>query len=195
MPACCAFPRRQAGSSIVDHVDSQTGLSDLWVKQLDTGPLFTPHVRGNGGTSGLLWSRDGQFAHVRVESCGIVRDLWRKKADGSGAAAELVLDREQAIVQEFALFARRHLAGLPRWRSRTAGPPTPTSTAIRPGVDSVATPLVTEGSTQFDEFMPTISPDGRWLAHVSRAYRTAMFRCTCVPSPTWDAGMVADIHD
>jgi hypothetical protein len=36
--------------------------------------------------------------------------------------------------------------------------------AIRPGIDSVATPLLTE---EFSEAAPVLSPDGRWLAYVS----------------------------
>ncbi len=36
--------------------------------------------------------------------------------------------------------------------------------AIRPGVDSVPRPVAT---SQYDEFSPALSPDGRWLAYVS----------------------------
>ena len=39
--------------------------------------------------------------------------------------------------------------------------------AVRPGVDSVAVPLV--ATAEFSEFTPAISPDGRWLAYGSNA--------------------------
>ena len=36
--------------------------------------------------------------------------------------------------------------------------------AVRPGVDSVALPLLAE---EYDELHPSLSPDGRWLAYSS----------------------------
>jgi serine/threonine-protein kinase len=37
--------------------------------------------------------------------------------------------------------------------------------ALRRGIDSVPAPLI---ATQFEEYSPSLSPDGRWLAYVSK---------------------------
>ena len=72
-------------------IPDSEGTSDLWVKQLDAGPLSrltfegTQNIRAN-------WSPDGQ-SMTFVSNRGGDYDLWTKRADGSGTA-ERVLDRE-----------------------------------------------------------------------------------------------------
>ena len=85
------------GTRLVTSITDSDGTTDLWVKQLDTGPLFRLTFEGTDNLR-ALWSRDGQFVTFVSNRAG-QRDLWRKKADGS-APAELVLDRERPI-QEF----------------------------------------------------------------------------------------------
>jgi len=129
---------------------------DVWVKQLDRGPLSRLTFGGayNGYPS---WSPDGRF--VAYQS---LRDgdwnTWIKRADGSGPE-ELLLDMD------------RDIWGV--WWSRDGtwlivsvdGPPGSDDIyAYRPGIDSVPVPIVADA---FDEFEPALSPDGRWLAYVS----------------------------
>ena len=87
------------------------------------------------------------------------RDLWSRRADGSGAA-ELVLDRELLINDGFYSVDGTWLV----FREGTTTGGTADIFAIRPGMDSVAVPLV---ATEFIEHSPRLSPNDRWLAYVS----------------------------
>ena len=146
------------GRLAISIVDSQ-GTFDLWVKQLDTGPLSRLTFEGPRNRR-ATWSPDGESLTFVSNRAGSY-DIWTKRADGSGAAA-LVLDTEQSIVE--ALYSPDGTWLVFRDGDTNAG--SGDIYAIRPGVDSVAVPLV---ATQFAEFTPAISPDGRWLAYVSRA--------------------------
>jgi serine/threonine protein kinase/Tol biopolymer transport system component len=72
--------------------------------------------------------------------------------------------------------------------------------AVRPGVDSVARPIV--AAAQFSEYAPSLSPDGKWLAYVSDESGRFEVRVTSFPDarerwqvsvaggsePVWTAG-------
>ena len=142
------------GTRLVTSITDSDVTTDLWVKQLDTGPLFRLTFEGTENLR-ALWSRDGEFVTFVSNRAG-QGDLWRKKADGSGLA-ELVLDRERPI-QEFVYSPDG------TWLIFVESDGLTTNSdiyAIRPVVDSVATPLVTEGAA----LEISLSPDGRWLAH------------------------------
>jgi len=55
--------------------------------------------------------------------------------------------------------------------------------AFRPGVDSVAQPLLVE---EYDEQEPALSPDGRWLAYISN--ETGAFEVFVRPFPNVNTG-------
>ena len=55
--------------------------------------------------------------------------------------------------------------------------------ALRPGVDSVAVPLLAE---DYDEQQPALSPDGRWLAYISN--ETGTFEVYVRPFPDVNTG-------
>jgi serine/threonine-protein kinase len=86
------------------------------------------------------------------------RDLWTRRADGTGTA-ELVVDREEAIRQgvyssdgTWLVFSVQNtLVNRDIY-------------AVRPDGGSAAITLV---PTESDAYSPTLSPDGRWLAYVS----------------------------
>ena len=130
--------------------------SDIWIKQLDRGPLS--RLTFGGTENGIpTWSPDGRYV-----AFGSLRDgdwsTWIKRADGSGAE-ELLVDLDRNIWET-------------QWSSdgewlvvSVNGPPgTDDIVGLRVGVDSVAVPLVAD---EFDEFEPALSPDARWLAYVS----------------------------
>ena len=151
-------------------IGDSEGTWDLWVKQLDTGPLsrltFEGGIRAN-------WSPDGQSLTFLSNRAGNV-DVWTKRADGSGTA-ELVLDREATIQEAMyspdgtwlvfregaSLAAAIYGVGLP--------------------MDSAVVPLEV---TEFRESSISLSPDGRWLAYVSN--RTGSNEVFVRPFP--DAG-------
>ncbi len=130
--------------------------ADVWIKQLDRGPLS--RLTFDGEYNGYpTWTPDG-----RSIAFGSLRDgewnFWIKRADGSGPE-ELLLDLDRDIWGVL-------------WSSDGSwllisvdGPPgSDDILAMRVGVDSVPLPIVAD---VFDEFEPALSPDDRWLAYVS----------------------------
>jgi len=126
--------------------------SDIWIKEMDGGPFSRRTFQGSSIRP--VWSPDGRSVMYRSDA-GLSYDLFIKRADGSGPA-EVLLDLDQDLAE-----------GL--WSSdgqwlvvRTDAPRN--VYAMRPGIDSVPVPLLTE---EFNETAPALSPDGQWLAYVS----------------------------
>lgn len=132
--------------------------NDIWIKQLDDGPRSRltfgeveerMPVWGPGpGDVTFLSDRDGNL------------DVWAKAADGTGEP-RLLLDFEENIAtvqwspdREWIVLRTAGARGIEGNRDIYA---------FRPGVDSVATPLLAEPG--YDEMYPLISPDGRWVAY------------------------------
>ena len=131
------------------------GTYDLWVKQLDTGPLSRLTFEGTQNHR-ATWSPNGESLRFLSNRAGNL-DLWTKRADGSGTA-ELVLDRDGSIWE--ALYSSDGTWLVFRVGAFQAGD----IYAIRPGVDSVAVPLEV---MEFQELSISLSPNDRWLAYVS----------------------------
>ena len=137
------------------------GNVDIWIKQLPDGP-FERLTFDDVAERYPIWASDGQFVtYVKNESGGNY-DVWRRRADGTGAP-ELLLDDERSLYQgqwsedgEWMVF--RTLAIASRRGERDI-------VGFRPGVDSVTIPLV--ATAEFAEQDPALSPDGRWLAYTS----------------------------
>ena len=131
--------------------------SDIWIKQLDRGPSIklTLDEKTN---SYPRWTPDGRSVTFSSNAAGS-SDLWTKRADGSA----------QAVLQ---FHGKRGAYGA-RWspngkwlvfETGIGAPGAGDIVGIRPGIDTVAVPLV---ATEFVETAPAISPDGRWLAYTS----------------------------
>ncbi len=89
-------------------------------------------------------------------------DVWRRRADGTGAP-ELLLDDERTLLQ-----GRRSLDG--EWMVLRAGLLSGPSgerdiVGFRPAEDGATVPLI--ATAEFAEQDPALSPDGRWLAYTS----------------------------
>ena len=147
---------------------------DLWVKQLDSGPLSRLTFEGAQNRR-ATWSQDGQSLTFISNRAG-QQDLWTKRADGSGTA-ELVQDRERTIHEGFYSPDGTWLI----FREGSTDLGSDDIYTIRPGVDSVAIELV---ATEFSENSPALSPNGRWLAYVSD--RSGRYEVYVRPFP--DAG-------
>ncbi len=137
-------------------VIEDAGRGDVWVKQLDRGPLSRLTFAGEYNAA-PTWTPDGRavtFVSVRDGSA----DIWLKAADGSGNDS-LVVDLDRNI--HYAEWSRDG-----RWLVVSVdGPPGSDDIfAYEVGSDSTARPLIADA---FDEFMPALSPDGRWIAYVS----------------------------
>jgi serine/threonine-protein kinase len=142
------------GDRLAISIENPEGVADVWVKQLDTGPLS--RLTFEGGNIRARWSPDGQsltFLSNRAENL----DVWTKRADGSDTA-ELVLDRE-ALLQE-AVYSPDGT-----WLVFREGVNQDADIyAVRLPIDSAVVPLEV---TEFQERAFSLSPDGRWLAFVS----------------------------
>ena len=129
---------------------------DIWIKELPDGPNMRLTLDEEGNDS-PRWSPDGERILYTSYQTVSSNALWSRRADGSGVE-ELVFDHTSFIVDgawspdEDWIVLRVFTLG-----NRDI-------VAFRPGVDSVAVPLLVE---EYDEKQPACSPDGRWLAYVS----------------------------
>ena len=122
------------------------GNADIWIKDLPDGPLRRLTF-DEGEQREPWWSPDGQTV---MYSSGVFgdRNIWSRSADGTGQAT-LVHDGEWLVYRTAHLTPDEGLRDI---------------FAIRPGVDTVSTALLT---TEYQEHAPAVSPDGRWLAYTS----------------------------
>ena len=132
------------------------GHTDLWIKQLDKGPLTRLTFEGSINYR-PAWTPDGKSVGFISDRTG--RSLpYVARADGSGPTARIAIpDTTQVDEIEWSrdgkwmVYRTGVVAGLRRiskWRIGDS-----TTTAIEAG--------------RFDQYMPTLSPDGRWLAYVT----------------------------
>src|SRR6266550_3118510 len=137
--------------------DAIAQISDIWIKRLDRGPSVKLTLEEKTDHYST-WTPDGKSVTFTSNAAGSL-DLWTKRADGS----------RQAVLQ---LHEKRG-AFSPRWspdgkwlvfRTDRYQPGAGDILGIRPGIDTVAVPLVATG---FTENAPAISPNGRWLAYSS----------------------------
>ena len=134
---------------------------DVWLKQLDRGPITRLTFNGeeNGDPS---WTADGRYVSY-ASLRGGHRSLWRRRADGVGEE-ELVADAGRDILEA-------RWSGDGAWLvASVEGPPSRDILAMQVGTDSMLRPLLGESH---GEWKPALSPDSRWLAHVSDESGTA----------------------
>jgi Tol biopolymer transport system component len=149
--------------------------SDIWIKQLDRGPSIKLTLEGKSNYY-PAWTADSRSVTFTSNTAGSF-DLWTKRADGSAQAVLQVHEKRGAYS--------------PRWspdgkwlvfRGDRGAAGNGDILGIRPGVDTVAMPLV---ATKFTEIAPAISPDGRWLAHSSS--ESGQYEIYVVPFPNTSA--------
>ena len=133
--------------------------TDIWIKELPDGPL-SRLTFADGEDRFPRWSPDGESVTFLSSRAGDL-DVWTKRANGVGDA-ELLFDHEVTLAEsiwspdgEWLILRTGGTASVAGGRDIVG---------LRPGVDSVARPLVV---SDFDEAAPTVSPDGRWLAYHS----------------------------
>jgi Tol biopolymer transport system component len=140
------------------------GNTDIWIKEIPEGPFERLTVDDVPETT-PTWSRDGVYVfYAKADDAGNY-DLWRSRADGTGAP-ELILDDERSLMDPQVspdgtwIVLRSGPGGVENNRS-----PERDVVGFRPGVDTEVVTLV--GTPEFVEYAPSLSPDGRWLAYVS----------------------------
>ncbi len=132
------------------------GRGDIWIKQLDRGPLSRLSFEGTDNRT-PAWSPDG----LSVLYLSLVEEggweLLMRRSDGSGEAERLPSPQGRV----------REAVWTPDGTSLVAAVSGPT------GDDVLLLRLDTESSWTAildgadDEYQPAVSPDGRWLAYVS----------------------------
>ncbi|UCD25597.1 MAG: protein kinase [Gemmatimonadota bacterium] len=129
---------------------------DLWIKQLDTGPL-SRITFPMGQDHRPWWTADGRSV-LFISDRGETRDLYRRRADGVGQP-ELQLDLPEAVNQasispdgEWLVYRTGRNNALDIYARRLQGDTTPI-------------PLINDPN--INEHSPTLSRDGKWLAYVS----------------------------
>ena len=160
-------------------MQSVDGNDDIWIKQLPDG-LPERLTSDDRIDTSPFWSPNGEFVtYSRADGSGGF-DIWRRRADGTGSP-QPVLDDERNLYQgrwspngEWMVF--RTVTGL-------ASSPDDDILGFRPGVDSVAIPLV--ASPEFSEQSPALSPNGLWLAYTSDS--TGQREVYVVPFPNVDS--------
>jgi serine/threonine-protein kinase len=135
--------------------DSRT---DIWVKELDRGPLtrltfngtlnYRPAGRPHGRTLSFTSDRDGPSSY-----------LYEIRADGSTRPQRL-MPQDTAQVDEATWSADG------RWLLYRSGVTDRVRDIYARRTDG-DTARVALAAGSFDEYMPALSPDGRWLAYVS----------------------------
>jgi serine/threonine-protein kinase len=133
----------------------RAGRTELWVRSLESGAMTR---LSSGGTYNYRssWSPDGRFVLFTADRAGKIT-TYRVRADGS-APPEQVLAVAQSVDEavysrdgEWIVFRGGSGGGRDVLARRTTGDTTVISLA-----DSKA-----------EEFSPSLSPDGRWLAYAS----------------------------
>jgi serine/threonine-protein kinase len=134
---------------------SGEGKQDIWIYELDHGPLT--RLTFEGSNLYPSWTPDGRRIAFSSNRAGTY-DLYWKQADGSGAA-------EPLLTAEFNQFDISFSADGKLLVYREVHPDT--------GRDIWILPLEGEREprpylkTSFNEYTPMLSPDGRWLAYTS----------------------------
>jgi serine/threonine-protein kinase len=143
------------GGRLAVREETQFG-QDIWIKQLDAGPR-SRFTFAEAIDTDPVWTPDGRnvtFLSNRAGGSGV----WTKPADGTGEAGLLV------DIDGWAYEVQWSPDGQWLVMQVASGSGVHNIVTIRPGLDSVVTPLV---ATSAEERLPALSPDGRWLAYQS----------------------------
>ena len=147
------------GARIAGEIQSGT-TSHLWLREMGSGQTTRLTVDGtiNGRVS---WAPDGRSIIVVSDRGGKAELHARRLDDGSIRP----LPHYDSRAMFGSAWSRDGQWLALRTDDQAAGKAD--ILAVRPGVDSIATPVV--ASPEFAEYAPAISPDSRWLAYVSNA--------------------------
>ncbi len=151
---------------------------DIWVKQLPDGPLsrltFDQIMEAKP-----RWTPDGRSVTFLSDRSGN-HDVWSKPADGTGEP-RVLFDGGDLLGSGEGFWSP-----VGEWlvlRTGLGGVSGRDILALRPGVDSVPLPLLTE---EYNEEAAALSPDGRWLAYGSN--ETGSREVYVRPFPDVDSG-------
>src|SRR5438105_5042182 len=151
--------------------DGVAQTSDIWIKELDRGASIKLTLEKNTDRY-TAWTPDGRSVTFTSNAAGSF-DLWTKRADGSSQAVLQVHEKRRAFSPRWSPDGKWLVFRTDRNQTGAGD-----ILGIRPGVDTVAVPLV---ATRFAENAPAISPNGRWLAYSSN--ESGQYDVYVVPFP------------
>jgi len=166
------------GRRIALEVDAPGGgnANDVWVADVASGVLSRLTTRASSIRP--EWTPDGKHIAYIAVSAGHPSELWWVPSDGSGSEERLFTMPNTNTIREVA-FAPDGRSAVLRVNDFRTGRDlwlltlSDSGTSVRSAVPLVATP--------FNEAMPRISPDGRWLAYISD--ETGQFEVYVRPFP------------
>jgi eukaryotic-like serine/threonine-protein kinase len=145
------------------------GIADLWTFDLAratrTRLTFSNGVSTHANIGAATWSPDGKTIFYTSVSQGVY-DIHAKAADGSGSERLIMESANAAAYPSSVSPDGRHLVYMKRLNQNEAGIhiwALPLSPEGKPG-GGKSFPIVQDA---FDERVPTVSPDGKWLAYQS----------------------------
>ncbi|MEO6436731.1 MAG: protein kinase [Tepidisphaeraceae bacterium] len=155
--AAPALSLSQDGRLLAVEVAAGAAAPDIWIKQLPAGP-FSRLTFGGRGSGRPSWLPDARSIAYITRSDRGAQVVWKKRADGSTPAAPVWRDPGLQITDAVVSSDGQWLVfGTYKATGRDIH-------AVRPGRDTVSTPLLAES---FDEQGATLSPNDRWLAYTS----------------------------
>jgi serine/threonine-protein kinase len=169
------------GTRLAISLNTRSG-DDIWIKQFPRGPL-SRLTFDSSSEQRPRWTPDGQSVTYIGVGGGPAGGggLGQRRADGTGAE-QTILMLAKPIVEGFwspdGAWIVARVGGNTNQRGGRD------IMGIRPGVDSVAGPLV--ANPNYDEAAPALSPDGKWLAYESD--ETGTTEVYLRPFPNTDGG-------
>ena len=134
-----------------------SGANSLWLRDLRTG--VTQRLTGTSATSGRpTWDPGGRSLTVISDESGIALP-YRMRLEDRSMQPLGKFDGRAIYHVEWALGGQWLVL-----RTDDQAPGKGDIVAMRPGVDSAAKPVV---ASEFSEYAPSISPDGKYMAYVS----------------------------
>jgi Tol biopolymer transport system component len=134
-----------------------SGENQVWVKQLTTG-AFSRISFDVTNADRPVWAPSGNAVAWLATRNG-KRTPWVRRADGSDSSRAVVPGRsafDEIVFERSGRYVVLRTEGGAQGSRRLL--------VFENGVDTLPRPLL---SSQYDNFAPVLSPDGRWLAHVS----------------------------
>ena len=133
-----------------------SNLSRIWVTSLDGGPTQLV-TTGNSSSYNPVWAPSGQELYYVSDDANTI---YRRRADGSGTAQRIA--HVESVGSSLALHPDGRTMVI---RGEAVGQQRRELMRLRLGTDTIPTPLLT---TANGESSATFSPDGKWIAYVSR---------------------------
>jgi serine/threonine-protein kinase len=168
------------GRRLAVTLGDEDGRMDLWITPIDGGSRSRLTLEGSNNFRSAWRPQTGRISYTSMGiSSPSSYELFERAGDGSGSANRIDAREDRPIMGHTWSPDGRWLVY--RTDDQVAG--NGDIMGLRPGIDSVPTPLV---ATEATEMNPAVSPDGRWLAYTSN--ESGRVEVWVVPFPSTSSG-------